>query len=115
MKNEQTTATVRELKRLSIERQRPLWKRIATDLEKPSRRRRIVNLWKVEQLAKEGELIVVPGKLLGDGVLTKKVTVAAASYSAEALKKLAASGCTALSLRELVKAHPDGKNIRILG
>ncbi|RME32000.1 50S ribosomal protein L18e [Candidatus Woesearchaeota archaeon] len=115
MKNQQLTTVIAELKRLAIERKRPLWKRVATDLEKPTRQRRVVNLWRVDQVAKEGELIVVPGKLLGEGELTKKVTIAAAQYSESARAKLAANGSTLMSLTELTKKVPDGKNVRIIG
>lgn len=115
MKNKTTTMLVSELKRFAIEKQRPLWKRIAQDLEAPTRHRRIINLWKLEQQAKEGDTIIVPGKVLGDGALTKKVTVGAAGYSADAKKKLAASGSKALTIKELMEQHPDGKNIKILG
>jgi large subunit ribosomal protein L18e len=115
MKNNQTTALITELKRFAIEQKRPLWKRIATDLEKPTRQRRIINLWKLEKEAKEGETLIVPGKVLGDGTLTKKVTVAAAGFSDEAKEKLAKSGATTLTINELMKQHPDGKGIRIIG
>jgi len=115
MKNDQMLALITALKRTAIERQRSLWKRVAQDLEKPSRQRRVVNLWRVDQYAKEGEIIIVPGKLLGDGALTKKVTVAAAWYSEEARRKVAAIGGAAITIYELLKKHPDGKGIRILG
>ncbi len=110
-KNTELARTIATLKQAAIEKQRPLWKRIATDLEKPSRQRRVVNLWKLDQYAKEGETIVVPGKVLGDGELTKQVVVAAHSFSSEAKKKLK----SALTIEELLKKNPDGKGVRILG
>lgn len=115
MKNNQTMALITELKRFAIEQKRPLWKRIATDLEKPTRHRRIVNLWKLEKEVKDGETLIVPGKILGDGTLTKKVTLAAASFSQEAKEKLAKSGTKTLTITELMKQHPDGKGVRIIG
>ncbi len=115
MKNEHSIAVIAELKRLAIERKRPLWKRIATDLEKPTRRRRVVNLWRLEQVAKDGDILVVPGKLLGEGELTKKITVAAAQCSEQARQKLSANGSTYLTITELTQKYPDGKNVRIIG
>ncbi|MBR9692734.1 50S ribosomal protein L18e [Candidatus Woesearchaeota archaeon] len=111
-KNTQMGALITALKKQAIEGKRPLWKRVASDLEKPSRQRRIINLWKLDQYAKDGEIVIVPGKVLGDGQLTKNVTVAAYSYSAEAKKKLDKN---ALTIPELLKKHPDGKGIRIMG
>ncbi len=115
MKNKQTTALIRELKRLAIEQQRPLWKRVASDLAKPTRQRRVLNLWRLEQHVTDGETVIVPGKLLGDGILTKKVTVAAASFSDEARRKVRASGGAVLTIEELLQQRPDGKDLKILG
>ena len=115
MKNNQLSTLITQLKRLAAEQQRPLWRRVAADLEKPTRQRRVVNLWALEQHAKDGEILLVPGKVLGDGELTKKLTVAAASYSDEARRKLAASGGSAFTIEELAKKHPDAKNVRIIG
>ena len=114
MKNARRTELVTELKRLAIQKQRPLWKRIATDLEKSSRKQRIVNLWKLNQ-CDEGEILLVPGKILGDGSVNKKLTVAATAFSNEAKQKLAASGCKTLTIQELMKQEPDGKSVRIIG
>ncbi len=115
MKCGRTESLVTALKRAAIEKERPLWKRIASDLERPTRKRRIVNLWKIEKHAREGEIIVVAGKVLGDGTLTKKITLAAAAYSAEAIRKVTASGGKALTIEELLRKEPDGKGVRIIG
>jgi len=112
IKNRQLGALITTLKRVAIEKQRPLWKRVASDLEKPSRQRRTVNLWKLDREAKDGETVIVPGKVLGDGELTKTFTVAAFAYSTEAKKKLDKH---ALTIDELLKKQPDGKGIRIIG
>lgn len=114
-KNEQLGALVASLKRLAIEKERPLWKRLASDLEMPTRQRRSVNLWRIERNASDGETVVVPGKVLGDGALTKKVTIAAFGFSAEAKRKLDESGVKSLSIEELMQRHPDGKDIKIIG
>jgi len=56
----------------------------------------------------------VPGKLLADGRLAKRLTVAAFGFSAEARGKIHAAGGAAVTLRELVKSHPDGSGVRLL-
>jgi len=40
-----------------------------------------VNLGRIERYAQEDETVVVPGKVLGSGVLEKNVTVAAVDFS----------------------------------
>ena len=42
--------------------------------------------------ANEGDVIVVPGKVLGAGAINKKLTVAAFRFSASAVKKIEEAG-----------------------
>lgn len=113
-KNEALATLIVSLKTLAIEQKVNLWKRIATDLEKPSRQRRIINIYKLNQNSKDGETIIVPGKVLGVGELDHKVNVAALSFSTEAEEKIAKNG-TCMSIEELMKKDPKGSRIRILG
>ena len=84
-KNPNIQELISELKKLSIEQKINFWKRVALDLEKPTRQRRIVNVWKIDKYAKDNETIIVPGKVLGTGELSKKVNVVAFNFSEEAL------------------------------
>lgn len=95
--------------------QAPLWRDIATRLERPSRSWAQVNVSKLQEHLGDGENAVIPGKLLGDGEITKKVTVVAFSASASAKAKVAKAGGKVLTLQEAVKAFPKGQNCRILG
>ena len=74
MKNLQLDSLIKDLKKKSIDEKVAIWKSVAKDLEKPSRNRRIVNLNKLNKYSKEGEIIVVPGKVLGDGTIQKNIT-----------------------------------------
>ncbi len=93
----------------------PLWRRVALDLEKPTRQRRIVNLSRINRYAEENETVVVPGKVLGDGILDHKVTIAAFSFSQNALDKISKVNAKAISIQELMKADIKGKRVRIIG
>ncbi len=114
IKNIQTEQLIKELKTLAIKENVKFWKRIATELEKPSNNRRIVNISKIDKLSKEGEIILVPGKVLSSGELTHKVTITAYAFSDSAKSKILAVG-KVLSLNELMKENPKAKGIRILG
>src|SRR5262245_53757993 len=113
-KNERMMELLQTLKKAAIEHDAPIWKRIATDLEAPTKARRLVNIYKIEKYVVDGETIVVPGKVLGTGDLTKKVHVAAFSFSEDAHSKIAAKGST-MTILELVKKNPKGDKIRIIG
>jgi len=105
---------IEELRQKSLAEGVKLWKRIAKDLEKPSRQRRSVNIYKIEQFAKDGETVVVPGKVLSLGQLTKKLNVAAWTFSKEAEQKINKVGKT-ITIQQLIKENPKGKKVRILG
>lgn len=91
------------------------WKRIEEELYKPSRQRRVVNVYKIDKYAQEGEMVIVPGKVLSVGELHKKVDVAAVNFSAGAKEKITQAKGRALSIQELLHENPQGKKVRILG
>ncbi len=91
-----------------------LWKRISFDLNKPTRERREVNITTINRTIKKGEIALVPGKVLSDGELTNKVTVAAFRFSEKARDKINKNG-KAISIQELIKENPEGKKVRIIG
>ncbi len=91
------------------------WKRVKYDLQKPTRQRRIVNVYKIEKFAREGETVLVPGKVLSVGDIRKKVSVAALTFSEEAARKIKEAKGSVLSIRELLLQNPEGKKVRILG
>ncbi len=72
-------------------------------MSKPKRQRVSVNLAKLEKLANSGENVIVPGKVLGRGTVTKKINVAAVVYSSDAEKKLKEAGCTVIGIKEMLK------------
>lgn len=92
-----------------------LWKMVLEDLKKPTRQRRIVNVYKIDKFAREGETVVVPGKVLSVGDINKKVDVAALNFSMEARKKIEEAKGKALSIEELFQQNPEGKKVRVLG
>ena len=77
----------------------PLSKKIARLLESPRRKRIEVNISKIAKYsipsakqAKQDLIVVVPGKVLGDGTIDRGVNVVALSFSATAEKKIKDSG-----------------------
>lgn len=101
---------IKELKTLSIKEKVNIWKTIALELEKPTRRRRKVNLYKINKFTNENETALIPGKVLSVGSLNKEITVAAFQFSEAAKKKIP----SAISIKELMHKNPKGKNIRII-
>ncbi len=113
--NEHLKSLIVELKKKAIESDVNLFKRLAVDLEKPTRNRRAVNLSRINRFTKENELIVVPGKVLGTGDLDHSLTIAAYKFSSSALDKINSSKSKAISINDLIKDEVKGKKIRIIG
>lgn len=106
---------IQELKDKGREHSLSLWRRIAIDLEKPTRQRRVVNLSSISRYTKENETIIVPGKVLGAGDLSHKLTISAFQFSDGAKEKIEKAGAKIVPLLELSKENPSGKGIRIIG
>ncbi|MBC7108070.1 MAG: 50S ribosomal protein L18e [Methanomassiliicoccales archaeon] len=118
-KNEKTNPNlvllIESLKRESRERGVEIWRDIARRLEKPRRNWAEVNLSRLERYSEDGAVVVVPGKVLGAGNLSKKLTVAAFKFSSSARKKIEDAGGKSMTIEQLVKEMPDGSGIRIMG
>ena len=106
---------IRFLKTQSRENEAGIWLDVAEYLSKPSRQRIAVNLSRINRYTEKSETIVVPGKVLGSGVIDHAITVAAFDASAKAKAKLAAVKAKYLSIAELVEKNPQGSNVRIIG
>jgi large subunit ribosomal protein L18e len=104
-----------ELKRLSRENEAPIWRTIARKLEKPSRVWAEVNIASIDKHAKAKESVLIAGKLLGAGTISKPVNVAAYSASESAIKKVENAGGKFMQITELAKLNPKGSGIKIMG
>ncbi|HLD12015.1 MAG TPA: 50S ribosomal protein L18e [Candidatus Nanoarchaeia archaeon] len=108
--NPHTQMLIVSLRQVARKLKVPLWHRVADELSRPTRQRCEVNLFKIDQCAKDGEFVIVPGKVLGDGVLTKKVKLAAFKFSQSAKDKVKHG----MSLEQALKENPKGDKVRLL-
>ena len=92
----------------------PIWKRVRELLQNSKRRRIAVNVSRINRYTVEGDVVVVPGKVLGAGIIDHKVTIGAFSYSMTAKKKLVEEGCIILNIEELINKYPNGSGVSIL-
>ncbi len=113
--NVQTEALIQLLRKHASEQNINLWRRIADDLEMSTRRRREVNLFSIDRHTKDNETIIVPGKVLGTGDLSHKVTVAAFNFSQSAAEKIRKANGVCMTIHEMLQKNPKGQNLRIIG
>jgi len=105
---------IRHLEKTSKENKAKIWNYVAKLLSRPTRRRVEVNLGKIDKLSKENDIILVPGKVLGSGNITKKITIVAWKFSESAKKKLKNTGIRIMKIEELIKENPKGSKVRIV-
>jgi len=90
------------------------WFKIAEILSSPRRRKVNLNLDYINKNAKESETIVVPGKVLSQGEITKKIKIVALNFSEKAKDKLLKAKCEVSSISDEIKNNPEAKGIKIL-
>lgn len=102
---------IRNLKKLSAKENANIWRRIANELEKSTRRMREVNVFQINRVTKENDTIIVPGKVLGQGEMSHKVNVAGFRFSESAKNK---ANVNAITIQELMKKNPKGTGVKII-
>ncbi|MGC8676400.1 MAG: 50S ribosomal protein L18e [Candidatus Micrarchaeia archaeon] len=80
-------------------------KSLAKLLDLPRRKMREINLDALDAMAKDNDNIVVPGKILANGNVTKKYSVAALKISKQAEAKLKQAGCSVVDIEEMLKKN----------
>jgi large subunit ribosomal protein L18e len=104
--NTELVRLVIELKKISPE--------VAKLLAMPRRKRITKNLEEIDKECKDGEKILVPGKVLGSGNLTKKIKIVALSVSKDAEEKIKKAKSEFVSIAEEIKKNQKLNELRIL-
>ena len=93
---------------------RRIWRKVSKKLSGSRKNRVEANLYRINKITKNNEVIVVPGKVLGIGDLDHKLTIACIAYSNNVKKKVEDSGSKLISIEELLEKNPEGKNVKII-
>jgi len=113
--NPELIRLIRFLRKKSRENEAPIWRRVAEILSKPKRRRIAVNISRISRYTKENDEVVVPGKVLGSGIINHPVKVAAFDFSNQARSKIMKAKGKCLTIAELAEMNPKGTNVKIIG
>ncbi|HQD26824.1 MULTISPECIES: 50S ribosomal protein L18e [Methanoculleus] len=112
--NPRLTALIMTLKDASRVHEVSIWREIARRLDAPRKNYAEVNLSKINRYANGDETILVPGKVLGSGVLNLPVKIAALDFSETAVSKITSANGTCMTIEDLVRDNPKGSKVRIL-
>ncbi len=106
--------TIRVLRKYARQYRAPIWRYVAELLERPRRLRIVVNVSKINRYTESGDVVVVPGKVLGAGNIDHPVTVAAIGFSKQAADKIRAAGGRVLHILQLLEENPRGSRVKII-
>ncbi|MCX6741897.1 MAG: 50S ribosomal protein L18e [Candidatus Pacearchaeota archaeon] len=90
------------------------WVKIAKYISRPKRKTICVNLDKINKYGEPKMTILVPGKILSRGDLTKKLILSSLNVSEQAKIKIKESGSIYMDLKELLQKNPEAKDIKII-
>lgn len=112
--NPNTLNLIKSLTKQASSEDAPIWKAVANELKKANRKTTEVNVYHIEKYSDNDETVLIPGKVLSEGSITKSVTVAAFKFSKEAENKIVNAGGKCLKIDELMVENPKGSNVKIL-
>ena len=106
---------IKDLKQASRKNEAPIWSKLANLAIKPSSARRVVNLARINKITKENDILFVPGKVLGTGNMSHKITLSSFSISTTAANKIIQTGGSIMTYSDMIKKFPTGKGVIIFG
>lgn len=112
--NPELLETVRFLKVKARQDKSRIWETAAEQLSSPRGRRAVLDLNHISRSSSANSVVLVPGKVLGDGMLKHPVVVGAFHFSQTAKAKIEEAGGKCVTIRDLVNKYPKGSKVQIL-
>ncbi len=91
-----------------------VWKIVAETLKKARRSRVEANVGRLNRITSDGDVIAIPGKVLGTGNFERKITIGALAWSASVEAKIKAAGSKIMDLEKLVESYPSGSSVKLV-
>ncbi len=86
-----------------------MWGKVNSIVAVPRRKRVDVNINKINRFSKEGDHVIVPGKVLGIGKMDHSVRITALEYSEGAMEELNRAKCSVVKLKDAYEELGKGK------
>ncbi len=90
------------------------WMKVGGVLSRSKNTMPVVNLDRINKECKEGDIVVVPGKVLSNGDIDKKIRIAALRFSESAREKLGRMKSEIVSILEEIKRNPKAQGIKVI-
>jgi len=91
-----------------------LWMKVAHVLSGSKRKMPVLNLNEIDKKSSDGETVLVPGKVLSQGNVSKKIKIVAFNFSESTKEKLNKDKIKFNSIIEEIKSNPGAKGINFL-
>jgi large subunit ribosomal protein L18e len=102
------------VKTITSAKKKEKWFEVAKILSRPRRKAVNLNLGEINEGAKSGETVIVPGKVLSQGDVDKKIKIVALGFSEKAIEKLLKFKIQSSSILEEIKKNPEAKGVNLL-
>ena len=90
------------------------WLKVAQKLSSSTRKYDSVNLERIDKESKAGDTIIILGKVLSIGKITKKLRICSLSSSTSALEKMKEAKSEAVSILDEIKSNPKAQGIKVI-
>ena len=87
---------------------------LAKQLSSSTRKMLEINLNKINEHSEDGDTIIIPGKVLSQGNINKKIKICAFKFSSVALNKLHDKKCETRRIIDEINKNPKAEKVRIL-
>ena len=102
------------IKTIDLAMKNPSWNFLVKELSSSTRKTPSVNLKDIDAKVKTGDTIVITGKILSKGDLTKKIRICALSISQSALERLKESKSEFIKLKEEIIKNKKAEGIKLI-
>lgn len=99
---------------ISLSLKNKSWSEVSSKLSGSSRAQKTISLGQIETIAKDGESVLIVGKVVSQGNLTKKVKIISLGISESAKEKLKESKSEFSTILEEITKNPKMEKIRVL-
>lgn len=92
----------------------PAWLKFAKILSQSTRKHSSVNLEEIDKQTSLGDTVLIPGKVLSVGDITKKIRICSFGISKEALERLTKTKSEWVSILDEIKKNPKAEGLKII-
>lgn len=109
-----TNTLVKDTITAALKTKSKTWHTVAQKLSAATRKHGSINLNKIDKITTTGDTLVILGKVLGGGDVTKKLRLCALSFSGSALDKLKKTRSETVTVLEEITKNPKANGVKVL-